>query len=393
MPARRVLATDEHADLLRLVRQIATEELLPQVAEAEATETFPREAFRMLGKTGLLGLPYPEEHGGANLPYEVYLQVLEELGAVWASVGVGVSVHALSCFGLVTAGTEEQRQEWLPEMLSGDLLGAYCLSEAHAGSDPAAMRTTAKRDGDDYVLDGAKAWTTHGGNADFYKVMARTSGEPGDGRGISCFLVPGDAAGLSSDPPERKMGLTGSHTTTMRFDGVRVSAGRRLGAEGDGLKIALSGLDAGRLGIAAVAVGLAQGALDHALAYARERTTFGKRILDHQGLGFLLADMEATIATARATTLHAARLKDAGLPFGREASIAKLVATDGAMKVTTDAVQALGGAGYTRDYPVERFMREAKVMQIFEGTNQIQRLVISRSLDKKSGGDGEITHA
>jgi alkylation response protein AidB-like acyl-CoA dehydrogenase len=397
MPARRVLDTDEHADLLRLVRQICTEELLPRVAEAEATETFPREVFRMLGKTGLLGLPYPEEVGGGGVSYEVYLQVLEELGAVWASVGVGVSVHALSCFGLYTRGTEEQKQQWLPDMLAGDLLGAYCLSEAHAGSDPAAMRTTARRDGSgddsDYVIDGAKAWTTHGGNADFYKVMARTSGEPGDARGISCFLVPADAAGLSSDPPERKMGLTASHTTTMRFDGVRVAADRRLGAEGDGLKIALAGLDSGRLGIAAVATGLAQGALDHALAYAQERTAFGKRILEHQGLGFVLADMEAAIQTARATTLHAARLRDAGLPFGREASIAKLVATDNAMKVTTDAVQVLGGAGYTRDYPVERFMREAKVMQIFEGTNQIQRLVISRSLDARSGGAGEITHA
>ncbi|MFB9312984.1 acyl-CoA dehydrogenase family protein [Nocardioides plantarum] len=392
MPARRVLDTDEHADLLRLVRQICTEELLPQVASAEAEETFPREVFRMLGKTGLLGLPYPEDVGGGGVPYEVYLQVLEEIGSVWASVGVGVSVHALSCFGLYTQGTEDQKQQWLPDMLAGDLLGAYCLSEAHAGSDPAAMRTTARRDGDDYVIDGAKAWTTHGGNADFYKVMARTGGEPGDARGISCFLVPADAAGLSSDPPERKMGLTASHTTTMRFDGVRIPAARRLGEEGDGLKIALAGLDSGRLGIAAVATGLAQGALDHALAYAQQRTAFGKRILDHQGLGFVLADMEAAVQTSRATTLHAARLRDAGLPFGREASIAKLVATDNAMKVTTDAVQVLGGAGYTRDYPVERFMREAKVMQIFEGTNQIQRLVIGRSLDTRSGGAGEISH-
>ncbi|MEO9322861.1 acyl-CoA dehydrogenase family protein [Nocardioides sp. C4-1] len=388
MPARRVLATEEHADLLQLVRQICITELAPLVTEAEATETFPREVFRMLGKTGLLGLPYPEEVGGGGVPYEVYLQVLEELGSVWASVGVGVSVHALSCFGLYTRGTEEQKA-WLPEMLAGDQLGAYCLSEAHAGSDPAAMRTTARRDGDDYVLDGAKAWTTHGGQADFYKVMART----GEGsRGISCFLVPASAEGLSADPPERKMGLTGSHTTTMRLDGVRVPVERRLGEEGDGLKIALAGLDSGRLGIAAVATGLAQGALDHALAYARERTAFGQRILDHQGLGFVLADMEAAVQTARATTLHAARLRDAGLPFGREASIAKLVATDNAMRVTTDAVQVLGGAGYTKDFPVERFMREAKVMQIFEGTNQIQRLVISRSIDVKAGGDGEITH-
>ena len=330
-----------------------------------------------------MSLPYPEEFGGGEQPYEVYLQVLEEIGSVWASVGVGVSVHALSCFGLAYYGTDEQRAEWLPGMLSGDLLGAYCLSEPHAGSDPAAMRTTARRDGDSYVLNGAKAWTTHGGHADFYKVMARTSD---DRNGISCFLVPASAEGLVADPPERKMGLTGSATATMRFDDVRIDASRLLGAEGEGLKIALAGLDSGRLGIAAVAVGLAQGALDSAVAYARERETFGSRIIDHQGLAFVLADMEAAIVSARATMLHAARLKDAGLPFSREASVAKLVATDNAMKVTTDAVQVLGGYGYTRDFPVERYMREAKVMQIFEGTNQIQRMVISRSLAKDNAG-------
>ena len=386
MPARRVLPTDEATDLLRLVRQIATEELSPRSTAAEADSAFPRDVFRMLGETGLLGLPYPEEDGGGGVSYEVYLQVLEELAAVWATVGVGVSVHALSCFGLATHGTDAQRKEWLPDLLAGDLLGAYCLSEASAGSDPGAMRTTARRDGDEYVIDGAKAWTTHGGFADFYKVMARTAGEPGDRGGISCFLVPADTPGLSADPPERKMGLTGSATATMRFDGVRVPVERRLGEEGDGLKIALAGLDAGRLGIASVATGLAQGALDHALAYARERETFGRRILDHQGLGFLLADMEAAVQSARATTLAAARLKDLGRPYSREASVAKLVATDNAMKVTTDAVQVLGGYGYTKDFPVERFMREAKVMQIFEGTNQIQRLVISRHLDRDAGG-------
>lgn len=383
MTARRQLPTDEARDLLALTREIATKELAPRSAEAEATGTFPRDVFRMLGRAGLLGLPYPEEHGGGEQPYEVYLQVLEEIGAVWSSVGVGVSVHALSCFGLAEFGTEEQKERWLPDMLGGELLGAYCLSEPHAGSDPAAMRTTAKRDGDSYVLDGAKAWTTHGGHADFYKVMARTSD---DRNGISCFLVPADAEGLSADPPERKMGLTGSATATMRFDGVRVPSDRRLGEEGDGLRIALAGLDSGRLGIAAVAVGLAQGALDSAVAYARERETFGKAIIDHQGLAFVLADMEAAVVSARATMLHAARLKDAGLPFGREASVAKLVATDNAMKVTTDAVQVLGGYGYTRDFPVERYMREAKVMQIFEGTNQIQRMVISRSLAKDNAG-------
>ncbi len=387
MPADRLMPTEESADLVRLTRDLATKELAPRVAEAEATETFPREVFRTLGRAGLLSLPYPEEYGGGGQPYEVYLQVLEEISSVWASVGVGVSVHALSCFGLFTRGTEEQKQRWLPEMLGGELLGAYALSEAHAGSDPAAMRARARRDGDDYVLDGAKAWITHGGHADFYKVMARTSE---DRNGISCFLVPADAEGLSADPPERKMGLTGSSTTTVRLEGVRVPLERRLGEEGDGLRIALAGLDAGRLGIAAVATGLAQGALDHAVAYAQQRETFGSRIIDHQGLSFLLADMAAAVHTARATTLHAARLKDRGLPFSTEASVAKLVATDNAMKVTTDAVQVLGGYGYTKDFPVERYMREAKVMQIFEGTNQIQRMVIGRSLDRAPGGRIEV---
>jgi alkylation response protein AidB-like acyl-CoA dehydrogenase len=386
MPATRVMPTEESTELVRLVRDFATRELLPRSAAAEADGTFPRDVFRMIGGLGVLGLPYPEEYGGGGQPYEVYLQVLEEIAAVWASVGVGVSVHALSCFGLVTRGTEEQKQQWLPDMLGGDLLGAYCLSEAHAGSDPSAMRATATRDGDHYVLRGSKAWTTHGGHADFYKVMVRTSDERD---GISCFLVPADADGLSADSPERKMGLTGSTTATMRLDDVRVPAERLLGGEGDGLRIALAGLDAGRLGIAAVATGLAQGALDQAVAYAQERETFGKPIIEHQGLAFLLADMEAAVQSARATTLHAARLKDAGLPFSREASIAKLVATDQAMKVTTDAVQVLGGYGYTRDFPVERYMREAKVMQIFEGTNQIQRMVIARHLAK---GGGSVTH-
>ena len=383
MPADRVLPTEEAADLLRLTRDLVAKELAPPVAEAEATGTFPREVFRVLGRAGLLGLPYPEEYGGGAQPYEVYLQVLEEVASVWASVAVGVSVHVLSCHGLLHHGTQEQRERLLPDLLGGELLGAYALSEPHAGSDPSAMTTRAVRDGDDYVLTGTKAWITHGGHADSYAVMART----GPGRdGISCFLVPGSAAGLAADPPERKMGLTGSATTTLRLDGVRVPVERRVGAEGEGMRIALAGLDSGRLGIAAVATGLAQGALDHAVAYAQERTTFGKRIIDHQGLAFVLADMAAAVESARATTLHAARLRDAGRPFANEASIAKLVATDNAMKVTTDAVQVLGGYGYTRDFPVERYMREAKVMQIFEGTNQIQRMVVARHLDKHRGG-------
>ena len=384
MPARRMLPDAESLALLQLSRDLATKELLPLAAAAEETAVFPREVFALLGEAGFLGLAYPEEDGGGGVPYEVYLQVLEELGAVWASVAVGVSVHALSCFGLARYGTEEQKRRWLPEMLGGRLLGAYCLSEPHAGSDPAAMTTRAVRDGESWVLNGAKAWTTHGGEADFYQVMARTSDDRG---GISCFLVPADAPGLFADPPERKMGLMGSTTALMRFENVRISGDRLLGAEGEGLRIALAGLDYGRLGIAACATGLGQGALDAASAYAQERETFGVPIIDHQGLAFLLADMAAAVDTARATTLAAARRADAGLEFTRDAAVAKLVATDNAMRVTTDAVQVLGGYGYTRDFPVERYMREAKVMQIFEGTNQIQRMIISRTLRDGRGGD------
>ncbi|HST42430.1 MAG TPA: acyl-CoA dehydrogenase family protein, partial [Conexibacter sp.] len=262
--------------------------------------------------------------------------------------------------------------------------GAYCLSEAHAGSDPAAMRARAVRERDGYRLNGSKAWVTHGGEADFYTLFARTSDDRT--RGISCFLVPADADGLSAQPPESKMGLTGSRTSTIDCDDLRVSADRRVGDEGDGLAIALAALDSGRLGIAAVAVGVAQAALDHSVAYARERETFGQPIIRHQGLAFLLADMAAAVESARATTLAAARRRDRGLPYARQASIAKLVATDAAMRVTTDAVQVLGGAGYTKEFPVERLMREAKVMQIFEGTNQIQRMVIARHLDRAGAG-------
>ncbi len=378
MPVTRVMPTEEGDDLIELVRDIAEKELTPRAAAAERDASFPRDVFLTLGRAGLLSLPYPEEFGGGAQSAEAYLQVFEEIASAWASVGVGASVHALSCFPLATYGTDEQKQRWLPEMLSGELLGAYCLSEPHAGSDPAAMRTRAARSDGGYVINGAKAWTSHGGHADFYTVMARTSDD--GGRGISCFLVPAETEGLSPASPENKMGLTGLTTATMNFDDVYVPEERRIGAEGQGLAIALAALDAGRLGIAAVATGLAQAALDVAVEYAKVRESFGQRIIDHQGLGFVLADMAAAVESGRATYLAAARIRDRGKPSTRESSIAKLVATDNAMKVATDAVQVLGGAGYTRDFPAERYMREAKVMQIFEGTNQIQRLVISRHL-------------
>jgi alkylation response protein AidB-like acyl-CoA dehydrogenase len=378
MPAERNLPTHEAEEIVGLARSVAREQLAPRAAAAEEEAAFPRDVFRTLGELGFLGMPYPEEVGGAGQPYEVYLQALEEIAAAWASVGVGVSVHVMSCYPLANWGSEEQRGRWLEEMLAGDLLGGYCLSEADAGSDPAAMRTRATREGEGWSVTGAKAWVTHGGEADFYTLFARTSEDRS--RGVSCFLVPGDALGLSTQPPERKMGLTGSTTATLDYDGVPLEAERLIGGEGQGLPIALAALDSGRLGIAAVATGLAQGSLDAAVAYAKERETFGRPIIDHQGLGFLLADMAAAVESARAVTLEAARRRDGGLPFSRQASIAKLVATDAAMKVTTDAVQVLGGFGYTKEFPVERHMREAKVMQIFEGTNQIQRLVIARHL-------------
>ncbi|MFF0557525.1 acyl-CoA dehydrogenase family protein [Streptomyces sp. NPDC004266] len=374
----RRLPTDEARELLSLVRDIARREIVPRAAEEEAAGLFPRELFALLSRSGLLGLPYDPEHGGGGQPYEVYLQVLEEFAAARLTVGLGASVHTLACHALAGHGTDGQRAAHLPGMLGGGLLGAYCLSEPSAGSDAAALRTRAVREGGDWVLDGTKAWITHGGIADFYTVMARTGG-PG-ARGITAFLVPGDAPGLSAAPPERKMGMKGSPTAQLHFDGVRVADDRRLGGEGQGFAIALDALDSGRLGIAACAVGLAQSALDEAVAYARGRRQFGRPIADFQGLRFLLADMATRIEAGRALYLEAARLKDEGRPFGRRAAMAKLFCTDAAMQVTTDAVQVLGGYGYTADFPVERYLREAKMLQIVEGTNQIQRVVIARHL-------------
>jgi alkylation response protein AidB-like acyl-CoA dehydrogenase len=374
----RTLPTDEATALLELTREIAGEELAPKAATYEEEGRFPREVFRLLGRSGLLGLPYPEEYGGAAQPYEVYLQVVEELATAWLGVGLGVSVHTLSCFPLASYGSEEQRKRWLPDLVGGDLLGAYCLSEPQSGSDAAALRTRAVRDGDDYVVDGTKAWITHGGVADFYDVLVRT-GEDGP-RGISCLLVPGDTPGLTAGTPERKMGLKASVTTQVVLEGVRVPSDRLLGAEGQGFSIALAALDGGRLGIAACAVGLAQAALDTAVSWARQRQQFGRPIIEHQGLAFLLADMATSIEAGRALYLSAARRRDAGVSYGPQAAMAKLFCTDMAMKVTTDAVQVLGGYGYVSDFPAERYLREAKVLQIVEGTNQIQRVVIGRHL-------------
>ncbi|MDQ1040029.1 alkylation response protein AidB-like acyl-CoA dehydrogenase [Streptomyces sp. V3I8] len=391
-PVDRQLPTDEARELISLVRDIAQREIAPRAAEEEDAGRFPREVFTLLSESGLLGLPYDSEYGGGDQPYEVYLQVLEELAAARLTVGLGVSVHSLACHALAGYGTKEQQAEHLPGMLGGGLLGAYCLSEPSSGSDAASLRTKAVREGGDpslpggaggggggeWVLSGTKAWITHGGVADFCTVLARTGGE--GARGITAFLVPGDAEGLSAGAPEKKMGMKGSPTAQVHLDGVRVPDDRRIGEEGQGFAIALSALDSGRLGIAACAVGVAQAALDEAVAYATGREQFGRPIADFQGLRFMLADMATRIEAGRSLYLTAARLRDAGRPFARQAAMAKLFCTDTAMQVTVDAVQVLGGYGYTADFAVERYMREAKVLQIVEGTNQIQRMVIARHL-------------
>lgn len=353
MPARRLLPTDEAVDLLKLVREIAARELAPRAAEHEAAADFPREVFAMLGETALLGLPYPAELGGGGQPYEVYLQVLEEVGAVWASVGVGMSVHVLSCFPLAFYGTAEQRARWLPDLLAGEparrllpIGGAGRLGPGgHAHHGPAGR--------DEYVLNGAKAWTTHGGEADFYLVMARTAG---DRTGISSFLVPADTPGLSADPPEHKMGLTGSTTATMLLD-VRIPVERRIGDEARGCRSHWPRWTAAGWASRRSPPAWPRGRWTGPSPTPGNWRRSAGRSSTTRAWASLLADMEAAVQAARATYLHAARLRDQGMPFGREASVAKLVATDNAMKVTTDAVQVLGGYGYTTDFPVERYMR------------------------------------
>jgi alkylation response protein AidB-like acyl-CoA dehydrogenase len=374
----RLLPSDEARALLDLTTELADAELAPRVDDFEARGEFPREVFRTLGRAGLLGLPYPEEFGGGAVPYEVYLQVLEILASRWLAVAEGVSVHTLACYPLATYGSDVQRKRHLPDLLGGELVGAYCLSEPQGGSDAASLRTRAVRDGDTYVVTGTKAWITHAGAADFYNIFCRTGGDGPDG--ISCLLAPATTSGLAPQAREKTMGLRSSPVAQVVLDGARIPAENLIGDEGTGFRIAMSALDSGRLGIAACAVGLAQGALDYAARYAREREQFGRRIVDFQGMGFLLADLATQVSAARALTLHAARLRDAGRPYRVEAAKAKLFATDTAMRVTTDAVQVLGGYGYVSDHPVERYFREAKVLQIVEGTNQIQRLVIARDL-------------
>jgi alkylation response protein AidB-like acyl-CoA dehydrogenase len=374
----RLLPDDTARDLLDLAQELADRELAPRVDTFEERGEFPRDMLRTLGRAGLLGLPYPEEFGGGGQPYETYLQVLEVLAGRWLAVAEAVSVHTLACYPVAAHGTDAQRKRFLPDLVGGELLGAYCLSEPQGGSDAASLATRATLDGDEYVVRGTKAWITHAGVADVYNIFCRTGGSGAEG--ISCLLADAGTLGITAHARERTMGLRSSPVAQLSFDDARVPADRLIGEAGGGFRIAMTALDSGRLGIAACAVGLAQAALDYAVGYGREREQFGRRLTEFQGVGFMLADMATKISAARALTLHAARLRDHGQPYGVEAAQAKLFASDVAMAVTTDAVQVLGGYGYVSDHPVERYMREAKALQIVEGTNQIQRMVIARSL-------------
>lgn len=370
----------EHEELLAVVAAFVDEEVAPQAAAREAAEEFPRATFDRLAALGVTGLAFPADVGGGDVGDLTYLRVLETLARGHATLALALSVHTLAASAVERFATPEQRKRFLPGMVAGDHLGAYCLSEPDAGSDAAALRCRAILQADgSYRVTGTKAWVTHAGVADRYLLFART-GE-GGARGISAFVLDADQPGMTIAALEDKMGLRGSPTAEVSFDEAAVAGDRLLGGEeGRGFEIAMAALDGGRLGVAAVATGLAQAALDAAVAYARQRQQFGRAVVEFQGVGFLLADMATQLEAARTLYRDAAARRDAGEAVSQRCSMAKLFCTDTAMRVTTDAVQVHGGVGYTRDFPVERYLREAKVMQIFEGTNQIQRLVISRHL-------------
>ncbi|HEX9067516.1 MAG TPA: acyl-CoA dehydrogenase family protein [Ktedonobacterales bacterium] len=370
---------DEQQAIREAVGDFARERIAPKAEQWDEESHFARELFTPLAEMGLAGILAPEEHGGTPLPRLTGAIIYEELAKADMGTAVWLSVHNMVTGLICRFGSPEQMRRWVPGLTSGKLLGAFSLSEAHAGSDAANVKCAARRDGDHYVLNGSKFWVTSAGVADLYAVMARTS--PSRSGGISTFIVERDTPGFSIGKVERKMGLHSSPTGELLFESCHIPADHLLGKEGDGLKIALTALDGGRVNIGACATGVAQAALDIAVAYAKDRQAFGKSIAALQGIQFMLADMAMRIEAGRLLVYEAAAKMDAGRPEAAHyASMAKAFATDGAMGVTTDAVQVLGGAGYVRDWPVERFMRDVKSAQIFEGTNQIQRVLIARAL-------------
>ncbi|KFN04227.1 acyl-CoA dehydrogenase [Bacillus clarus] len=374
--------SEEHEMIRKMVRDFARNEVAPTAAVRDEEERFDRALFAQMAELGLTGIPWPEEYGGIGSDYLAYVIAVEELSRVCASTGVTLSAHtSLAGWPLFKFGTEEQKQKFLRPMAEGKKIGAYGLTEPGSGSDAGGMKTTANRDGDHYVLNGSKIFITNGGIADIYIVFALTDPQSKQ-RGTSAFIVESDAPGFSVGKKESKLGIRSSPTTEIMFEECRIPVENLLGEEGQGFKIAMQTLDGGRNGIAAQAVGIAQGALDASVEYARERHQFGKPIAAQQGIGFKLADMATNVEAARLLTYQAAWLESEGLPYGKESAMSKVFAGDTAMKVTTEAVQVFGGYGYTKDYPVERYMRDAKITQIYEGTQEIQRLVISRMLTK-----------
>ena len=374
--------TEEHEMIRKMVRDFARNEVAPTAAERDEEERFDMDLFKKMAELGLTGIPWPEEYGGIGSDYLAYCIAIEELSRVCASTGVTLSAHtSLAGWPVFKFGTEEQKQKYLRPMALGEKIGAYGLTEPGSGSDAGGMRTTAKRDGDDYILNGSKIFITNGGIADIYVVFALTDPESRQ-KGTSAFIVESGFEGFSVGKKEKKLGIRSSPTTEIIFENCRVPKENLLGKEGEGFKIAMMTLDGGRNGIAAQAVGIAQGALDAAIDYAKERVQFGKPIAAQQGVGFKLADMATGIEASRLLTYQAAWLESEGLPYGKESAMSKLMAGDTAMKVTTEAVQIFGGYGYTKEYPVERYMRDAKITQIYEGTQEIQRLVISRMITK-----------
>ncbi|MBK5490531.1 acyl-CoA dehydrogenase AcdA [Bacillus sp. TH17] len=374
--------SEEHEMIRKMVRDFARNEVAPTAAERDEEERFDRVLFDQMAELGLTGIPWPEEYGGIGSDYLAYVIAVEELSRVCASTGVTLSAHtSLAGWPIFKFGTEEQKQKFLRPMAEGKKIGAYGLTEPSSGSDAGGMRTTAKRDGDHYILNGSKIFITNGGIADIYVVFALTDPDSKQ-RGTSAFIVESDTLGFSVGKKESKLGIRSSPTTEIIFEDCRIPVENLLGEEGQGFKVAMQTLDGGRNGIAAQAVGIAQAALDASVEYARERHQFGKPIAAQQGIGFKLADMATDVEAARLLTYQAAWLESEGLPYGKESAMSKVFAGDTAMKVTTEAVQVFGGYGYTKDYPVERYMRDAKITQIYEGTQEIQRLVISRMLTK-----------
>ena len=372
------ILTDEQQELKEYARAAAERIFGPTAKEDDEEERFRPELLQQFGEEGFCGIPTSSDYEGGGYGYFEYALVLEEIARVSASYGVSVAVSGLPQVILDEFGNEEQKRRWMPGLAQGELLGGFALSEPDSGSDAASLTTSAIAEGDNYRINGRKFWITHGGYADVYVLMARTGG-PGP-KGVSAFLLPKDTPGLSFGKKEEKMGLRASPTVEMILENVILPKSARIGEEGIGFNVAMTALNSGRITIAAISVGLAQSALDQAGSYACIRKQFRKQIIDFQGVGFMLADMAIRTESARMLVHKAAYLKDQGADFKLIASMAKCSATDVAMSVTTDAVQVFGGYGYTREYPVERYMRDAKVMQIVEGTNQVQRLVISREL-------------